>query len=279
MALRDTVRTSFVAGLVLIAPLAITVYLFRLLVGILLSVINPVVQESNLEQYTANVELVAQVIAVVAITTAIVLVGFLAQRRRGQQLFGSLGRLVAVVPVIRTIYATVRQISSSFSSGETAYDSLVLVEFPRRGVYAVGLVTSESPAAIVDVAGEPARNVFLPSSPNPAGGRLLFVPESQIHDVDLSVREGLGLLMTTGAGSDQTATLPPSSVELSPAEAASTIETAPEPGPGPGAQSDRVAAGDDPEAGSETDAGVPTDDTETDTTAADGPPAEDRSDR
>jgi Uncharacterized conserved protein len=187
MALRDTVRTSFVAGLVLIAPLVITLYLFQLLVGILLSAIDPVVQESNLGQYTA--ELIAQGIAVVSIATAILLVGALAQRKRGQQLFGRLGRLVTVVPVIRTIYATVRQISSSFTSGETAYDSLVLVEFPRRGVYAVGLVTSESPAAIVDVAEEPARSVFLPSSPNPAGGCLLFLPVSQIHEVDLSVRE------------------------------------------------------------------------------------------
>jgi|GEM_PF-161899 Uncharacterized conserved protein len=272
MALRNTVQTSFVAGLVLIAPLVVTLYLFQLLVGTLLSAVDPVVQESNLEQYTA--ELIAQAIAVVSVATAIVLIGFLAQRKHGQRLFGSLGRLIAVVPVIRTVYATVRQISSSFTSGETAYDSLVLVEFPRRGVYAVGLVTSESPTAVVDVAEEPVRNVFLPSSPNPAGGRLLFVPESQIHEVDLSVREGLGLLMTTGAGSDQTAALPPSPVELSPAKAVSTVET-PTSEPASGTQSekataDTTAADDDPTAEPETDA---------DKTESDDPSAGGRSDQ
>jgi len=226
MTLRTAVRNSFITGLVLIAPLLITVYILQVLSGVVFSAIEPVVQESNLEQYTANVELVAQLIAIVAIVITIVALGFLAQRKIGQRLFGSLGRFVAVVPVVRTIYTAVRQISGSFTSGETSFDSLVLVEFPRMGVYAVGLVTGKSPAAVREVTGEPTRNVFLPSSPNPAGGRLVFVPETQIHEVDMSVREGLGIIMTTGAGREQTDTLPPSSVAIAPEEATDLLEEA-----------------------------------------------------
>lgn len=224
MTLRTAIRNSFIAGLVLIAPLLITVYILQVLSGVVFSTIEPVVQESNLEEYTANVELVAQLIAVGAIVIAIIALGFLAQRKIGQRLFGSLGRLVAVVPVVRTIYTAVRQISGSFTSGETSYDSLVLVEFPRMGVYAVGLVTGKSPAAVREVTDEPTRNVFLPSSPNPAGGRLVFVPEAQIHEVNMSVREGLGIIMTTGAGKEQTDMLPPSSVAMAPEEAADLLE-------------------------------------------------------
>ncbi len=224
MTLRTAIRNSFIAGLVLIAPLLITVYVLQVLSGVVFSAIEPVVQESNLEQYTANVELVAQLIAVVAIVITIVGLGFVAQREIGQRLFGSLGRLVAVVPVVRTIYTAVRQISGSFTSGETSFDSLVLVEFPRMGVYAVGLVTGKSPTAVREVTGEPTRNVFLPSSPNPAGGRLVFVPETQIHEVDMSVREGLGIIMTTGAGKEQTDMLPPSSVAIAPEEAVDLLE-------------------------------------------------------
>lgn len=224
MTLRTAIRNSFIAGLVLIAPLLITVYVLQVLSGVVFSAIEPVVQESNLERYTANVELVAQLIAIVAIVIMIVALGFLAQRKIGQRLFGSLGRLVAVVPVVRTIYTAVRQISGSFTSGETSFDSLVLVEFPRMGVYAVGLVTGKSPAAVREVTGEPTRNVFLPSSPNPAGGRLVFVPETQIHEVDMSVRKGLGIIMTTGAGKEQTDTLPPSSVAMAPEEAVDLLE-------------------------------------------------------
>ena len=90
------------------------------------------------------------------------------------------------MPVVRTIYTAVRQISGSFTSGETPFDSLVLVEVPRMGVYAVGLMTGKSPAAVREVTDEPTRNVFL-SSPNPAAGRLVFAPETQIHEVDMSV--------------------------------------------------------------------------------------------
>lgn len=195
----ESIKDSFIAGIVLITPLVITLYILDILVSVALTYINPVVQEGNLTEYTQNVEVVAQVIAVVLILATVTVLGFLAQRRIGQQLFGTLGRTVTIIPIVRTIYSTVRQISTSFSSSESSYDSLVLVEFPREGVYAIGLATSESPEPISDVAGEPAQNVFLPSSPNPAGGRLIFVPESQVYDVALSVREGMGLIMTTGA--------------------------------------------------------------------------------
>ena len=99
---------------------------------------------------------------------------------------------------------------NAFSIAETSYDSLVLVECPRKYVYAIGLVTSESPQAVDEVAGSDARNIFLPSSPNPAGGRLVMVPEEEIHEVDLSVRQGMRMLMTTGIGVDESMPVPDS---------------------------------------------------------------------
>lgn len=81
-------------------------------------------------------------------------------------LWGRLGRSVALIPIFRTVYSTVRQISHSFSNTETSYDSLVLVEFPREGLSSIELVTSQSPR---EIAGTTAYNVFLPTSPNPAG--------------------------------------------------------------------------------------------------------------
>lgn len=195
-------RDSFVAGLVLITPLLITLYILRILVNFALQFINPVVESTNLSAYTANVEIVAQVIAVLLIVLTISVVGFIAQRRTGERLFGSLGRMVTIIPLVRTIYGTVRQMMSSFSSSGSSYDSLVLVEYPRTGLYSIGLVTGNSPSVVSEKADKQVQNVFLPSSPNPANGRLVLVPEDQILDVDLSVREGLRLVMTTGVGSD-----------------------------------------------------------------------------
>ncbi|MEF8822307.1 MAG: DUF502 domain-containing protein [Halovenus sp.] len=219
----EGVRNSFIAGLVLITPLVITLYILQVLFGFALNFIDPIVAETDLASYTANVEAVARVLAAVLIVLVVSFLGFLAQRPSGQRLFGSLGRTVAVIPIFRTIYSTIRQMSTSLSSGETSYDSLVLVEFPREDFYSIGLDTSESPQAVADVAGEPVRNIFLPSSPNPAGGRLVLVPESQVHDVDMSVRQGMGLIMTTGAGSRDVETVPPVS-DMSPEEAIASLE-------------------------------------------------------
>lgn len=241
----ERVRNSFIAGIILIMPLVITLYVLEILVGFVVEYIDPVVQETDLATYTGNVEVVAQIVAAILILLVITLLGFFAQKPLGQRVFGSFGRTITVVPIVRNIYKTVRQISTSFSSSDASYDSLVVIEYPREGIYSIGLITSESPEAISEVAGTRLRNVFLPSSPNPAGGRLTFVPEDQVYDVDLSVREGLGLIMTTGAGS-KTEGLVPTSVKMSPEEVVESIEA------------DEVHADDWIEAESET----PSDDTE-----------------
>ncbi len=206
----NALKRSFVAGIVLLIPLLITLYILQILVGFALEFVDPVVQNADLQGYTGDVELLARGIAVVLIVVAVTVVGYVAQKPAGQRLFGSLGRVVAIIPIVSTIYSTVRQMANSFSSAETSYDSLVLVEFPRKGIYAIGLATSDSPKPVADVAGGEARNIFLPSSPNPASGRLVMVPEEEIHDVDLSVRQGMRMLMTTGVGVDKDMPVPES---------------------------------------------------------------------
>lgn len=198
MAISTALRNSFVTGFVLLLPLLVTLYILRFIYNFLLQFVDPIVQQTNLAAYTANVDLVAQALTLVALLGIITAIGSLAQHRAGQRLFGSAGRLVTIIPLVRTIYTSVRQMADSLGSRETSYDQLVLVEYPREGVYMIGLVTGESPQPVRDVVGRRARNVFVPSSPNPTTGRLLLLPEDQIHDVDLTTRQGMRLLMTTG---------------------------------------------------------------------------------
>jgi uncharacterized membrane protein len=200
MGLLGKIRNSFITGLILLLPLLITVYVLWFLVNLALGFIDPVVQTTNLSSYTANVEAVARVIAVVLIVTTIALIGYLAQLRLFRQLFGGLGKAVTIIPLFRTIYGTVRQLSTSFTTTENSFDKLVLIEFPRKGIYSIGLVTDESPRPIKDVVGKNTRSIYLPSSPNPTSGRLVLVPEDQVHEVNMSVRKGMRMLMTTGIG-------------------------------------------------------------------------------
>lgn len=201
--LSDAVKSSFVAGLILITPLVVTLYVLRLLVNWSLRFVNPVVQATRLTRYTANVEAVAQVVAAVLIVAAITLFGYLAQKSVGKHLFGSIGRVVNVIPLVSTIYSSVRQVANSLVERNTAYESVVLVEYPRKDVYSIGLVTGQSPAAVENFAGQEVYNVFLPNSPNPTAGRLVLLPDDQVHEIDMSVRRGMRLIVTTGVGADE----------------------------------------------------------------------------
>ncbi|WP_246987612.1 DUF502 domain-containing protein [Halorientalis marina] len=198
MDVSKVVRSSFVAGLALIAPLIVTVVALRFLLNWLTTFIDPVVQGTRLAQYTANIEVVAQALAAVLILLLITLLGYLAQRSLGERLFGWLDRGVGLVPLVRVIYSSVRQVSNALMEQSSRYESVVLVEYPREGVYTLGFVTGDAPDQTRDVTGGEAFNVFLPNSPNPTGGRLLLVPADQVHEVDISVRRGIRLLVTTG---------------------------------------------------------------------------------
>ncbi|WP_254764238.1 DUF502 domain-containing protein [Natrinema marinum] len=203
MTLSSRIKSSFVAGLILVAPLAVTLYILRFLVNWSLQFVTPVVRAAGLAQYTRNVEVVAQLLAVVMIVAAVVVLGFLAQQSVGRHLFGNIGRLVNVVPLVSTIYGSVRQVADSLVERKTGYESVVLVEYPREGVYMIGLVTGESPRPVEEVAGQDVYNVFLPNSPNPTAGRLVLLPEDQVHEIDMSVRRGMRLVVTTGMGDER----------------------------------------------------------------------------
>ncbi|WP_424019548.1 DUF502 domain-containing protein [Halorientalis pallida] len=204
MRVRQVLRNSFIAGLALLAPLVVTVVAMQFLVGWVTTLIDPVVQGTRLTQYTANIEAVAQVLALLLIAGIVVLLGYLAQGRIGQRVFAWIDRGIGVVPLVSIVYSSVRQVANALTEGSNRYKRVVMVEYPRDGVYSIGFVTGDGPEEAASAAGEQLYNVFLPNSPNPTGGHFLMVPEDEIHELDISVRRGVRLLVTTGiAESDE----------------------------------------------------------------------------
>lgn len=203
MRLTAALKRSFVAGLILLAPLVVTVYVLRVLAVWALTVVNPVVRGTRLTQYTANIELVAQGIAAFLIVSAVVALGAAARWSVGRRLFGQVGRVVNFVPLANVIYASVRQVASALVEPDAGYERVVLVEYPREDHYAIGFVTGDCPSAVETVTGEPAWSVFLPNSPNPTGGRLVLLSDDRLYEVDLSVRRALRLVVTTGMGAEE----------------------------------------------------------------------------
>lgn len=198
MKLSNVVRSSFIAGLALVAPLIITIIALQFLLNWVTAIIDPVVQGTQLAQYTANIEVVAQALAAILIVLLITVLGYLAQRSFGERLFGWLDRGVSLVPLVRIIYTSVRQVSNALMERSNRYESTVLIEYPRDGLYVIGFITGDSPSQVQTIEGQEVYNVFLPNSPNPTGGKLVMAPADQVYEVDISVRRGIRLLMTTG---------------------------------------------------------------------------------
>jgi uncharacterized membrane protein len=213
MSLSGRLRTSFATGLLLVTPLAVTLFVLQFVFVRTTGLLNPLVRATRLTTYTGNVEIVAQLLAALLIAAGITFLGYLASWSLGQRLFGGFERAIRLVPLVRTVYFGVRQVSESLVQRTAGYETVVLVEFPRKGVYAIGFVTNDGPTAARETTNEDLYNVFLPHSPNPTAGKLVFVPASDVYEVDMSVRQALRLLVTTGLSADDVDELPPGVAE------------------------------------------------------------------
>jgi uncharacterized membrane protein len=206
MGLLARLRGSFLTGIVLIAPLAVTVFVFDFALRRLSPALDPVVQGTRLTAYVGG-GAAAYLLAAALVAVAVTAFGFVASWSLGRRLFGGFERGVRFLPIVRTVYFGVRQVGESLDRRGDGYDSVALVEYPREGVYAVGFVTGEAPSAVAP-GDEPAYSVFLPNSPNPTGGRLVVLPESEVIETEMSVRRAVRLLVTTGLGADDVEDLP-----------------------------------------------------------------------
>ncbi len=203
MGLRDTFRTSLITGLALIAPLVITFVALQVIQRWLSGFLDLVIEAGGLTAYVGNVAIAAQVIALLIVIVVIALLGYLTQQRFAAWFFDLIDRAIGLVPLVSVIYSSVRQVSNALLHRQSRYESVALVEYPRDDLYMLGFITSESPPAVTSNIGEGAVNVYVPNSPNPTGGKLLMVPDSQITELDMSVSRGIRLLVTTGIAEEE----------------------------------------------------------------------------
>lgn len=198
MALTDRLKTGFVAGIALIAPLFITIVAFQLLFSWVRGLIDPIVEGAGLSAITGNVPYVAEAIAILVLVTAITGLGYIAQRSLGEYFFDAVDRGLARVPIFSVVYSGVRQVSNALMSQQSRFEQVVMVEYPKDGIYSLGFVTGESPETVVAETAQDTYNVYVPGSPNPTQGHLHMIPAHEITELDMSVSRGLRLIVTTG---------------------------------------------------------------------------------
>ena len=139
--------------------------------------------------------LLALVLAGVLIST----VGLLARYYVGKRLIEWLDTAMMTVPLLNKFYGAIKQVNEAFSGNKNSFKTVVLVEFPREGMYSVGFLTSEQRAEVQAKTKEQVVCVFIPTTPNPTSGFLVLVPEDKVTKLDMSVAEGIKYIVSLGS--------------------------------------------------------------------------------
>ncbi len=180
-------------GLLASAPLALTVYVLILLVRWFDDLFQPIIRQLPfIEQSIPGLGIIAGFVFIIA-------VGVIAPSLLGKQLLIFTEKIMERVPLAKLVYSGSKQIFDSFSvDAISKFNRVVLVEFPRPGMYAIGFVTSEYAKSLHPEIGDIKIAVFVPTTPNPTSGYLVFVPERDTKSLNLSVEEALKLIISGG---------------------------------------------------------------------------------
>lgn len=200
-------RNNFLTGIVVIAPVGLTVWLIWTVIGWVDGFVLPFVpakyqpeillQSLLGPQYDFNI----RGLGVIFFLLFTVFVGWLAKGWIGRSLIRWGERLVDRMPVVRSIYSGVKQIAETvFAQSDRSFEKACLIEYPRRGIWAVGFIstTAKGELAKKTAAGETLLSVFVPTTPNPTSGFLLFFPASDVIELDMSVEDAAKLVISAG---------------------------------------------------------------------------------
>lgn len=202
-------RGNFLTGLVVIAPVGLTIWLIWSVVGWIDGFVLPLVpvryHPDRLIQDLLGLDPTVQInvrgIGVVIFLAFTVLVGFVAKGIIGRSLIRFAESLVERTPVVRSIYSGIKQISETiFAQSETSFETACLIEYPRRGIWAIGFISTTAKGEIAGKTGGEGEmmSVFLPTTPNPTSGFLLFVPSSDVIELDMTVEDSAKLVISAG---------------------------------------------------------------------------------
>ena len=193
-------RNYFFTGLVICAPVAITAYLTWNLIGWIDGWVKPYLPDIyNPDEYLPfTVPGFGVLVAIIVIT----LIGFLTANLIGRSILAYGESLLARMPVVRNVYSALKQIFETvFREDSGSFQSVVLVEYPRKGIWALAFVATDTLGEVQSKLDKPAGktvSVFLPTTPNPTSGFLLFVPTQDVLTLDMSVEDAAKLVISAG---------------------------------------------------------------------------------
>ncbi len=190
-------RNYFITGIVVLVPIGFTLYLSKILIGLSSKLIPENINPNSYLPYSIpGVEIL---ISIVLIT----FVGGLSFSFLGKRILKLIDDLFKKIPFLRTIYSAILQMTETFSNKDNDKKSVVLIEYPRKGVWAVGFATKENKGEMAQKTNKKLINVFVPTTPNPTSGFLLMFPIEDVIYLDMTFEEASKFIVSAGTSTNK----------------------------------------------------------------------------
>ena len=196
-------RNNFLTGLIVIAPIGLTFWLIWSVIGWIDGWVLPLVPLRYrpdillLQRFGLDVDIRGIGVAFFLVFTLVV--GWAAKGIIGRSILRYAENLVQTMPVVRSVYGGLKQIAETIlAQDQSSFERACLVEYPRKGIWAIGFVSTTAKGEVQGRAEVPMMSIFLPTTPNPTSGFLLFVPEDDVIYLDMSVEDAAKLVISAG---------------------------------------------------------------------------------
>jgi len=197
-----TLRNAFFSGVILVAPLWFTIFVFVKIVDFIGGAFRPLffVFVPNSLRDRPSLEIVWDILATLIVMVLVTFLGYASRYVFGKYFFSIGHRFIQSIPGVSAVYNTVRQIVNTFSAqSRHIFNKVVLVEFPRKGCWTIGFLTSTERGEAQARTGEEVWTVFVPTTPNPTSGFLLMLPRGDTVELDMTVGDGMKMIISGGA--------------------------------------------------------------------------------
>ena len=186
------IRNYFITGVVVLIPIGITIYLTILITSVSSKILPKEINPNHYLPY--NIPGLEIIITLFLIT----FIGWLSLSFIGKRLLNLFNTVLKRIPILRTIYSAILQMTETFTKNDNQKKNVVLVEYPRKGTWAVGFATKENSGEITNKLNKKLINVFVPTTPNPTSGFLLMFPKEEVVYLDLSFEEASKFIVSAG---------------------------------------------------------------------------------
>ena len=191
------IRGYFLTGIIVTAPIGLTFYVSFLFIGFIDSKVRNIIPVKY--HYDNILPFEIPGIGLLIVFFMLTFIGFLTAGIIGRYIIKLGERIIARLPIIRSVYGALKQIFESvLKTSSKSFREVVLIEYPRKGIWAIGFITGDTKGEVQETSKDELVNVFLPTTPNPTSGFLLFVPRKDLRVLNMNVEEGIKMVISGG---------------------------------------------------------------------------------